>query len=78
MAAEDLGKKVSDLAGKAGDFVKDNADKIEEAVKSEQAEGISDKILDGVAGFANKVTGGKFEDQVEDARANIDKHVGNE
>ncbi len=78
MAAEDLGKKASDLAGKVGDFAKDNGDKIQEALKSEQAEGISDKLLDGVAGLANKVTGGKYADQVEEARTNLDGKIGDQ
>ncbi|MGJ0204486.1 Rv0909 family putative TA system antitoxin [Leucobacter sp. gxy201] len=71
MGIEDLGKKAADLA-------RDNADKVNDALKSEQAEGISDKILGGAADLANKVTGGKFADQVEDVRKNIDGQIGNE
>lgn len=71
MAADDLAKK-------AGDFLSENSDKIQDALKSEQAEGISDKLLDGAADLANKVTGGKFTDQVEDVRKNIDGKIGNE
>lgn len=78
MGIEDLGKQASQLAGKAGEFAKQNADKIEEALKSEQAEGISDKILDGAAGFANKVTGGKHSDKVTELRDNLDGKIGNE
>lgn len=78
MGAEDITKKAEDLAKQAGEFVKDNADKIQDALKSEQAEGISDKILGGAADLANKVTGGKFADQVEDVRSNLDKQIGNE
>lgn len=71
MGIEDLGKQ-------AGEFIKGNADKINEALHSEQAEGISDKVLDGAADLANKVTGGRFEEQVEEVRSNVDKQVGNE
>ncbi|CAG7614190.1 Rv0909 family putative TA system antitoxin [Leucobacter soli] len=78
MAAEDFTKKAEELAKQAGDFVKENADKVQDALKSEQAEGISDKLLDGAAGLANKITGGKFADQVEDVRENLDKNIGNE
>lgn len=78
MGIEDLGKQASQLAGKAGEFAKQNADKIEEALKSEQAEGISDKILDGAAGLANKVTGGKHSDKVTELRDNLDGKIGNE
>ncbi|WP_053384002.1 Rv0909 family putative TA system antitoxin [Leucobacter celer] len=78
MGIDDLSKKASDLAGKAGEFAKENADKIEEVLKSEQAEQISDKILDGVAGLANKVTGGKHADTITEARDNLDGKIGNE
>lgn len=78
MAMEDLSKQAGDIAAKAGDFVKENSDKIQETLKSEQAEGVSDKILDGVADFANKVTGGKHSDKIQEARDNVDKQIGNE
>ncbi len=69
---------IEDLAKQAGDFAKNNADKVSEALKSEQAEGVSDKVLDGAADFANKLTGGKFKDQIDGARDTADKHIGNE
>lgn len=78
MAAEDLGKKAEDLAKQAGDFMKEHGDKVQDALKSEQAEDISDKILGGAADLANKVTGGKFKDQIDGARDAADKHIGNE
>lgn len=71
MAIEDISKKVNAAT-------QEHAGKIQDALKSEQAEAISDKVLDGAAGLANKVTGGKFSDQVEDVRANLDKNIGNE
>ena len=57
-----------------GDF----ADSARDALKSEQAEDISDKVLDGAEDLANKVTGGKFADQVDGLRDEADKHIGNE
>lgn len=69
---------IEDLAKQAGDFAKDNADKIQEALKSEQAEGISDKVLDGAADLANKLTGGKFAAQIDGARDAADGAIGNE
>lgn len=65
-----------DIAKGAGDFLK--GDQIQDALKSEQAEEISDNVLDGVAGFANKLTGDKFADQVDGVRDEADKHIGNE
>lgn len=69
---------IEDMAKQAGDFLKNNSDKVQDALKSEQAEDISDKVLDGAADLANKVTGGKFADQVQSARDTADKHIGNE
>lgn len=69
---------VEDMAKQAGDYISQNSDKINEALKSEQAEAVSDKVLDGVAGLADKVTGGKFTDQIGDLRDQADKHIGNE
>lgn len=57
-----------------GDF----ADSAKDALKSEQAEDISDKVLDGAEDLANKVTGGKFSEQVDDVRGAIDGKIGNE
>ena len=68
---------IEDLAKQAGDFAKQNADKVEEVLKSEQAEGISDKLLDGAADLAKKVAPGAAE-QIDSVRDNVDKAVGNE
>ncbi|MGO4104361.1 Rv0909 family putative TA system antitoxin [Leifsonia sp. YAF41] len=65
---------IDDITKKAQEFLGD--DKVQDALKSEQAEGISDKLLDSVADAASKLTGGKFDDQIEDARDSADKSVG--
>ncbi|WP_022883285.1 Rv0909 family putative TA system antitoxin [Glaciibacter superstes] len=67
---------LDDITKKAQDFLGDS--KVQDALKSEQAEDISDKLLDGVADTANKVTGGKFEGQIDGARDTADKNVGNQ
>ena len=67
---------IEDLTAKAKEFLSDS--RVSDALKSEQAEGISDKVLDGVAETANKVTGGKFEEQIDAARDAADKAVGTE
>ena len=65
-----------DITNKAKEFL--DSDQVKDALKSEQAEDISDKLLDGVADAANKVTGGKFEGQIDGARDAADKAVGTE
>lgn len=63
-----------DITKKAQDFLAD--DKVKDALKSEQAEDISDKVLDGAEDVVNKITGDKFAQQVGDARDAADKHLG--
>jgi len=70
-------ESIGDAVNKGKELFEQNKDKVEEVLKSEQAEGISDKILDGVADFAKKVAPGAA-DQIDDVRGNIDKAVGNE
>ncbi|TFC13990.1 antitoxin [Cryobacterium algoritolerans] len=64
------------ITKKADDFLGDN--KVQDALNSDQAEDISDTLLGGVADLANKVTGGKVEEQIEGARAAADEKVGDE
>lgn len=68
---------IEDIVDKGKELFEQNKDKVEGALKSEQAEGISDKILDGVADFAKKVAPGASE-QIDGVRDNVDKAVGNE
>ncbi|MGN6425258.1 Rv0909 family putative TA system antitoxin [uncultured Leifsonia sp.] len=65
-----------DITKKAQEFLND--DRVKDALSSQQAEDISDKVLDGVADAAKKVSGGKFDDRIEDARDAADKRVGDE
>jgi hypothetical protein len=67
---------LDDITKKAQEFL--GSDQVKDALHSEQAENISDKLLDGVAGTVNKVTGDKFADQVEGARSAADGKVGTE
>ncbi|MBC9945165.1 antitoxin [Leucobacter sp. cx-328] len=78
MANEDLGKQAADAAEKAKTFLSENADKVKDALKSEQAESVSDKVLDGLAGFANKVTGGEHADKIDEIKQKLDGSIGNE
>lgn len=68
---------LDDLAKQAGNLFEQNKDTIDAALKSEQAEEISDKVLDAAADLANKITGGKFAEQVGGVREAADKAIGN-
>lgn len=67
MGIDDITKKAQDLLG---------SQKAQDALKSDKAEGISDKLLDGLANAADKVTGGKFDAQIDGARDAADKGIG--
>ncbi|MEN0102625.1 MAG: antitoxin [Curtobacterium sp.] len=75
---KNVSAKAQEVTDKAKAFVDENKDKIEAAVTSEKVEEVSDKIIHGLADGLKKVTGGKFDDKIDDAAANVDKHVGNE
>jgi len=65
-----------DITKKAQEFLKDG--KVQDALKSEQAEGVSDRVLGGVADAVKKATGGKFDDKIDGAREQADERLGNE
>lgn len=69
---------LDDLAKQAGNLFEQNKGTIDAALKSEQAEDISDKVLDAAADLANKLTGGKFAEQVGGVRDAADKAIGTE
>jgi len=69
---------LDDLTKKAQDFVEENKDQINEALNSEQAEDISDKVLDAVSDAAKKVTPDEHDAKVDEVRANLDKKIGTE
>lgn len=56
---------LNDITRKAQDFL-----------KSDKGEDVSDKILDGGAKVANRVSGDKHAEKIQKARDTADKHVG--
>ena len=69
---------IDDLINQGKDLYEQHKDTIGEALKSDQAEGISDTVLDGAADAAKKVAPDQFDGTVDDVRANVDKAVGTE
>ena len=65
-----------DITKKAQKFLKDG--KVQDALKSEKAEGVSDNILDAVAKAADKATGGKHSEAIANAKEQADKKIGNQ
>ncbi|WP_307784916.1 antitoxin [Oceanitalea stevensii] len=54
----------------------DMAKKAKDALSSDKGEQTSDKVLDGAADLANKVTGGKHADKVQQGRDAADARIG--
>ncbi|GAA4777289.1 hypothetical protein [Microbacterium gilvum] len=69
---------LDDLVNKGKDLYEQNKDKVDEALKSDQAEDISDKVLGGVADFAKKVLPDSVDGKIDEVRDNLDGAVGNE
>lgn len=56
----------------------DLTNKAKDALNSDKGEEISDQRLDKASDAANNVTGGKFEDQINQGRDGADDKLGNE
>jgi len=68
---------VDDIIAKGKKLLDENRDKIEEALKSEKAEEVSDKVLDGAVDAIKKVVPAEHHAKVDETRTNVDKHIGN-
>jgi hypothetical protein len=69
---------IDDLVNQGKDFLEQNKDKIDDVIKSEQAEGVSDNVLDAAAEFVKKVAPDGIDQHVDGVRDSIDKSVGHE
>ncbi|MDD7927923.1 Rv0909 family putative TA system antitoxin [Microbacterium thalli] len=69
---------VDDIINKGKQMFEQNRDKIEEALKTEKAEDVSDKFLQGAADAVKKVVPEQHHGKVDDVRANVDKNIGNQ
>jgi acetylglutamate kinase len=69
---------VDDIINKGKQMFEQNRDKIEEALKSEKAEEVSDKFLQGAADAVKKVVPEQHHGEVDEVRENVDKNIGNQ
>ena len=69
---------VDDIINKGKAMFEQNRDKIEEALKSEKAEEVSDKLLDGASDAIKKVAPESQHAKIDDIRNNVDKSIGNQ
>jgi len=69
---------LDDLVNQGKEVFDQNKDKLQDALQSAEAEGVSDTVLDKVADFAKGVLPDGLEGKVDEIRDNIDGAVGNE
>lgn len=69
---------VDDMINKGKELFEENRERIDEALKSEKAEEVSDKFLDGAANAVKKVVPAEQHDKVDSTRDDIDGRIGNE
>ena len=69
---------IDDLVNQGKEFLEQNKDKIDDVIKSDQAEDVSDNVLDAAADFVKKVAPDSIDQHVDGVRESVDKAVGNE
>lgn len=69
---------IDDLVNKGKAFLEQNKDKIEEALKSDKAEEISDSALNAGAEFVKKIAPDSIDEKVDGVRDSVDKSIGNQ
>ena len=69
---------IDDVVNKSKQFLEQHKDEIQTNLKSEKAEGVSDKVLDAAAEFVKKVAPDSVDAKVDDVRDNVDRRIGNE
>lgn len=69
---------IDDLVNQGKEFLDQNKDKINDVIKSEQAEDVSDNVLDAAADFVKKIAPDSVDQHVDGVRDSVDKAVGNE
>ena len=68
---------IEDLVNQGKEFLEQNKDKIEDVLHSDQAEQVSDNVLDAAADFVKKIAPDAVDAQVDGVRDSIDKSIGN-
>jgi hypothetical protein len=69
---------IDDLVNKGKGLYEKNKDRVDEALRSDQAEDISDRVLDGASNLAKKILPDSVDGKIDETRDNIDRAVGND
>ncbi|MGB4780116.1 Rv0909 family putative TA system antitoxin [Microbacterium sp.] len=68
---------IDDIVNQGKEFLEQNKSKIDGVLKSDQAEDISDNVLDAAADFVKKVAPDQFDGHIDSARNAVDGVIGN-
>lgn len=69
---------IDDVVNKSKQFLEENKEKIEHALRSDKAEEVSDKVIGAAAEFVKKITPDSADAKVDDVRDKVDGAVGND
>lgn len=69
---------IEDIVNKGKNLFEENKDRVSEALKSEQAEKISDSVIQGASDVAKKVVPEQHHGKIDDIAGKADGAVGNE
>ncbi len=69
---------IEDIVNQGKEFLEQNKDKIQDVLSSDQAEQVSDNVLDAAADFVKKVAPDSVDAHVDGVRDNIDNVIGND
>ncbi|MGB3376260.1 MAG: hypothetical protein WBA87_14100 [Microbacterium sp.] len=69
---------IDDLVNKGKQFLDANKDKLDAVLHTEQAESVSDSVLDAGADFVKKLAPEQHHGVVDGVRTNLDKAIGTE
>lgn len=69
---------IEDVVNQGKEFLEENKEKIDATIHSEQAEGVSDTVLDAAADFIKKIAPDSMDEQIDGVRGSIDSAIGNE
>ncbi len=69
---------IEDIVNQGKQFLDQNKDKIQDVLSSDQAEEVSDNVLDAAADFVKKVAPDSVDQHVDGVRDNIDGVIGND
>lgn len=67
---------VDDMVNKSKEFLEQNKDKIEQALRSDKAEEISDKVLRAATEFVKKITPDSADAKIDEVRGKVDGALG--